>query len=601
MDNFWLGVNYWASHAGTDMWAKWDEDIVRRDLAALARAGAVSLRVFPLWRDFQPVTALYGQGHSLREYRMAGDTLPDNPWFLDGEMLRRFHVFCSIAEENGLSLIVGLITGWMSGRLYMPAALQGKNLFTDPEALYMQQLFICGFVSLMKEEKSIVAWDLGNECNCMDRAGSRGTAANWTAMCTCAIRAQDAARPVISGMHSLTLAGEWRVQDQGLWCDMLTTHPYPYWVEHANFAAQDDYRTLLHAALQTQFYADVSGKPCLVEEIGTMGPMVCNEETAAGFLRVNLWSAWAHGSPGLLWWCAFDQDQLGQPPYDWNMVERELGLLHRPGQPKRMAGELAAFRRALETLSISLPPARRDGVCLLTWEQDHPGIAYMTGLLATQAGLNLRYAFCDQPLPESKLYLLPSVRGGVMAKTAYEKLKQAVYNGAVLYISLQDGILTEFEELTGFRPIRSRRYGDAGTADFQGHTITYARQNGLDLAPTAGEVLLRDEKGQPLLGRNRYGKGTVWLLNMPLEENLLTDPMGFHGNNHLLYAAFAGNAVKANPYVGVTVHGEIAVLINYSSLPQAPGLTLKTADALYGDPALLPPFGAAVARLATEK
>ena len=32
MKDFIIGVNYWASHAGTNMWKNWNEDTVRNDL-----------------------------------------------------------------------------------------------------------------------------------------------------------------------------------------------------------------------------------------------------------------------------------------------------------------------------------------------------------------------------------------------------------------------------------------------------------------------------------------------------------------------------------------------------------------------------------------
>ena len=127
-----------------------------------------TLRVFPNWRDFQPVEPAITGAHKLREYILAGDRYPENPYFLDETMLDRFAQFCAIAQEYGMKLIVGLITGWMSGRLYIPAALYEKNIFTDPTAIYFQQLFLKGFVERMKDQPSIYAWDLGNECNCMD-------------------------------------------------------------------------------------------------------------------------------------------------------------------------------------------------------------------------------------------------------------------------------------------------------------------------------------------------------------------------------------------------------------------------------------------------
>ena len=87
-------------------------------------------------------------------------------------------------------------------------------------------------------------------------------------------------------------------------------------------------------------------------------------------------------------------------------------------------------------MDTALPPARRDAVCLLTWSQDQVGVGYMTYVLAKQAGLTLRFASWDQELPDSKTYFLPSVSGGVMSKRAYEAVKQKVWDGATLYLSL---------------------------------------------------------------------------------------------------------------------------------------------------------------------
>ena len=168
MDSFILGTNYWASHAGTDMWRNWDEEVVKSDLELLRQNGIEYLRVFPNWRDFQPVMPAYTGSHRLKEYRMMDDTLPENPGYLSPVMLERFHIFCGIAQEKGLKLIVGLITGWMSGRLFLPPVLQDKNVFTDSVALYFQQMYVREMVLSLKNEAAIYAWDLGNECNCMD-------------------------------------------------------------------------------------------------------------------------------------------------------------------------------------------------------------------------------------------------------------------------------------------------------------------------------------------------------------------------------------------------------------------------------------------------
>lgn len=70
-----------------------------------------------------------------------------------------------------------------------------------------------------------------------------------------------------------------------------------------------------------------------------MGPMICNNELAAGFMRVNLFSNWANGGEGVMWWCANEQSHLTAPPYEWNMCERELGMLDLENAPKSILPE----------------------------------------------------------------------------------------------------------------------------------------------------------------------------------------------------------------------------------------------------------------------
>mgnify|MGYP002464325414 FL=1 len=124
-----IGCNYWASHAGTRMWELWDEDVVRGDFKRLAELGCGLVRVFPNWRDFQPVEAVAGFRGSVRSLQMRGHALPDTPCGhagVDEEMLRRFRRLAEIAEENRIELVVALVTGWMSGCLFLPRNGSGE-------------------------------------------------------------------------------------------------------------------------------------------------------------------------------------------------------------------------------------------------------------------------------------------------------------------------------------------------------------------------------------------------------------------------------------------------------------------------------------------
>ena len=90
MKEFLLGCNYWASNAGTEMWRNWDEDAIRNDFEILSRNGVKHLRVFPVWRDFQPVSPLFDSCVKIREYRVHEDKIPENKYYLDEAMLGKF-------------------------------------------------------------------------------------------------------------------------------------------------------------------------------------------------------------------------------------------------------------------------------------------------------------------------------------------------------------------------------------------------------------------------------------------------------------------------------------------------------------------------------
>lgn len=613
MRKFMLGCNYWASHAGTEMWRNWDEDAVRSDFEILSKNGVDTLRVFSNWRDFQPVSPLFDGGGVIREYRVHEDKLPENEYYLDEEAMCHFEKFCDIAEEYNLKLIVGILTGWMSGRLFIPPALYGRNLYTDPIALMFELKFIKGFVTRLRNKKAIIAWNLGNECNCMSAADNYSVAQTWTGIVCNAIKANDSDRIVISGMHGLSLDGTWRIQDQGAYTDMLTTHPYPYFVPHCTKDDFSSMRTLLHATTETKYYADISGKPCLVEEIGTLGNMMCDEETAAGFLRVNMLSNWAHGSPGVLWWCANDQMMLETPPYCWNMCEVDLGMLDKNKKPKPVLNEMKKFSDFVNNLDFELPKANEDGVCLLSDGQDSWGVAYMTNVLAKQAKVNLSFAYASKGIPDSKVYLLSSVSSvRMMPSYRFRELKQKVYDGATLYISINNAVISEFEALAGLRINDSKTTYVSGTFDFLGETMSYGKSRHYEMAETTATVLSRDENARPMVSVNRYGKGKVYFVNFPMESMLLDTPNMHTTSYYKIYRKvfeeeLQGHIIDScSECIGITEHivnenEAYIVLVNYSGHQSETELVLNReytiAETLYGNPDKLLPFDGAVIKV----
>ncbi|MCL2879028.1 MAG: hypothetical protein FWF29_02170, partial [Treponema sp.] len=597
---FTVGANYWASHAGTNMWRDWRPDTVEEDFKRLARANITTLRVFPLWPDFQPITALYGGHGYLREYAFGENSLPDTPEGQAGmsiEAMDHFGAFCAIADKYGIKLVVGLITGWMSGRLYVPPALYGRNVLTDPVAILWEVRFIRCFISRFKNEKAIAAWDLGNECNCMAPVESPEAFYVWTSQITGAIRSIDQTRPVISGMHSLLPDNNWTIAHQGELTDILTTHPYPYFTPHCDMDPVNTMRTELHATAETLFYRGIGGKPCFVEECGTLGPMFADEDTAADFVRVNLFSLWAHDCRAFFWWCVNEQTSLTHPPYNWNSVERELGLFRGDMSGKPALNVMSDFTRFITAFHEKYPVLPRritDGVCVLTRGQDTWGAAYMAFILAKQAGLDIEFTHSDLPPPKAPLYIIPSVCGDTAFTGAYfKKIMEYVGQGAVLYLSLESGLLSPFEEIFGLRVLTRRKSekperitftndeGDDGdTDDVVDAAISLQTRFKLKMASSGAHILAADSEGDPMFAVRDYGKGKVFFLSAPLEKSLTLVPDAFGSADsgaseyyrfygiiaRYLHSQKAARIKSAN--IGLTEHivndcTRLLVLINY--------------------------------------
>ena len=527
---FFSGCNYWASHAGTFMWRNWDAAAVERDFKQLSSHGVTVLRCFPLWPDFQPLTEHSQFAQIFEEFRMGENPLPDTE---EGQaavspvMLERFHTFAQLAHKYGLKLIVGLITGWMSGRMYIPTAFERRNLLTDPEVIRWQVLFVRCFVRHLKNEPAIVAWDWGNECNCL----APHTDAEmwlWGNTITSAIKLEDGTRPVVSGMHGSERATQSAVGEVS---DILCTHPYPAFTPHCNMDPLYSFRSAFHAAAETNYYADMGKKTAFVEEIGSFGPTYTSEAVSAAYLRNAYWNAYAHSCHGALWWCANDQTKLPQTPYDWVAMERELGLLRVDGSPKPALLEMKKFNECVS--AHPLPRHRTDATVILTEDTDCWGLAYMSFLLAKQAGFDVQTAWCKDKLPEAGFYIMPSIHSfKVMPKYRYLQLLEKIENGATLLITSDNAGLQPLEPLgIIIETIFTAAKPAAITSKEQGIDFVISGQNHLKITPCPGtQVLAKNDDGEAAFTCASYGKGKILFLNVPLENALLTTSDAFGEN-----------------------------------------------------------------------
>jgi hypothetical protein len=598
---FAIGCNYWASHAGTHMWSDWQPEVIEEDFKQLSSNGIKYLRIFPLWPDFQPIYQIYS-GEGKRKYIAFKDgPLPFTPAGQNGVseiQLQHFETVAALAKKYKLKLVVGLVTGWMSGQLYVPPALEGKNILSDPISLFWQQKFVSTFVNRLKSQEAIIAWDLGNECNVMEKLNDYHQAYTWTSVISGAILSADNTRPVVSGMHSLSPDNNavWRIEDQAALCDVVTTHPYSLFTAYANQDGINTMRTILHGAAENTMYADIGGKPSLVEETGVMGPMTSGEKEKSAFARTALFSNWANDCKGTFWWCAYDQTKFDYPPYIYASVEQELGLIKENRSPKPVLGELKKFSNFIDNLPFAALPARKtEAVCILTNNQDGWAAAYSSFILAKQAGFDISFQKSNQDLKDASLYLMPSIKGiDPVFNDCWKKLLEKVKQGSSLYISIDDAYLPSLTEPMGIEILLNIKRRDQikyiGTT-VSGDSLNFSlpSERKYIINNKTATVLAAEPDGNPAFMEASYGKGKIYLLTFPLEMDLAKQAGAFDKGQPLyrnIYQEFAKPFIneriitQPDENIAVTEHQlsmdeKIIILINYNSREAGTVLNIK--------------------------
>lgn len=575
--SFFVGMNYWASHAGTNMWKDWRQDVVECDLKQLSEMGVSVLRVFPLWPDFQPLKILQFYQGRIKEIakneEFLDETKEEDRAGVDVNCIKKFEILCDIAKRNDIKLIVPLINGYMSGRSFVPEAFIGRNVLTDALCIKWEKRFINYFVNHFKDNQSIIAWELGNESNCLGSVNTEEEAWLWTSSLVDAVKTVDKSRIVISGMHSLQCGG-FTVYDQAENCDMLAVHPYMLFTKFCNLDPLVSPRAIGHISAEQTFYSDLGKKNCLVEEIGSLGSIMGDEKEIAKFVRAGLFNSWAHNGLGYLWWCAYDQTSLMFAPYDWHDIERELGMIREDRTEKYFAKSYKEFVDFLNRFPYKkLPQRRRNAVCLLNncfaWD-----IAFGSFMIAKRAGIELQFA--DRDIPEdAKLYIIPgSQSNDVLQKRYMNKLLGIVEKGATLLITYNGSMMSPFEYITGCKS-NGRYASNKGTVVFENETFTFAKRFEIDLVPDKAEVIAYDEIGRPAFVSNKFGEGKILFLNAPIEYQIVSTPNApsseFGYEKFYRYAASVAGIEnifsKTNPHLDITVHdlddkNAIVVILN---------------------------------------
>ncbi len=524
-DKFFIGINYWASKNATRMWRDYDPEVIENDMRLLQQAGVTVLRVFPLWEDFQPLTAFPTSNGVIYDYGMKGEPRPDTPAGkagVDEVMCGRFESFCQIADKYGMTLIVGLLTGHMSFANFIPPALVNLNLVSNATAVRWEIKYLTYIVNRFKNIDNIVAWDLGNEIEALRNNNTRDEFYVWCVTLANTIRSCDRSRPLVSGIGRFEVEKDYpNLFDLADACDINTVHLYNIF-----HSAGDPVNTMvpvLDNVFKCQLSEDVGKMPTFLQEFGATGYTSCSKKTEMEFYRATVLSILSHGYKGTMYWCAFDQGHLTIPPYNWNNIGSDYGFYDRELNIKPIAKENIRLKSLIDLIGNDLPKHRIN--CTIIDPRDEGGLQLSTMktayYLAKRANLDPMLAYALDKLPDSDLYIMPSLRyNKAITNTRLNELLERVNNGATLYISLAYAHFRSLPDLAGVC-INSRSiYTNQVKINLGDTVLPVTGVIDYDISEGTSEVIAKDDRGMPIFVKNRYGKGNIYVLFAPIEEYL---------------------------------------------------------------------------------
>jgi endo-1,4-beta-mannosidase len=550
------------------MWARYDGDVVREELAVLAGLGCTLTRSFCYWPDFMPA-----------------------PETLDAEVMERFVDFLDLHHQAGMWTVPTFIVGHMSGENWDPAWRGGRDLYRDVWMVGQQAWFVAEVARQVADHPAVAGWLLSNEMPLYGRDGDEPSVTTWARLLVQALRSAGARQPVSTG------DGAWGVEttgnDNGFSLRRLAG-TVDFIGPHTYLSSDDPLRQMTAAAFACELAA-VAGKPVVLEEFGLSSDMASGEQ-AAHYYRQVLHSSLLAGSRGWLAWNNCDYDSLAaQDPYRHHPFEMHFGITDHAGRPKPQAHEVARFSRLVQHLARSGWARPRPEVAIVvpehlerqeaTWSRysraDIRPHLMQSYIAAREADLPVGMVWerdfpapseADSAEPGPKLYLLPCAKmattGGVQALLARARA------GATVYASYFTG--SGHEQIGPWFPWMEQvfgvshelRYGVADTVTESTVELVFVKDLGdlpagtrlefpvggdgfarsfLPVEPVSAEVLAVDGAGRPALVRNADGEGWMVLCTYPLEHFASSRPLANPEPTWQLYSALASAAGVDRP------------------------------------------------------
>jgi len=496
-----VGVNYWPSSCGVEMWVRWPAEEIRHDLDVIKSLGLNSVRFFLRWQDFEP-----------------------RPGEYDAHMFDRLAQFLTWCGERGLWAQPSLFVGWMSGGTFWPDWKGNRNLFAEEWMVRRSADFARQAAAVLAPFHSrLLGIDQGNELCCLaeSMAAPPNRVMAWCAAINQAIRDVYPHALIISGNEQNQIVNDtgWRFDAQP-GTDLYSMHGYPVPAWHS--VAFDGMTDSLCQSL-LPFYTQIARAfgPVMVQEFGTI--VTFGQRQQDEYLRAVLPACWEAGANGFLWWCLRDI-RADVHPYLSHRFESTLGLVDDQDQVKPGLDYFIEFARSLQTRPIPQAAPRAIGIY---WPRhyyhrdaplnpgNHPPQLsrwlVMVNWAFRQLGHPTRIVRGDRPLPQDLQTLV--IPGAIPDAQEVQALEAWVREGGHLLWHGPDPVNWghELVRLLGARPVDYRSVSPARFDAFgQNWTLdVYGREMRVELRIDTATILARDEDRLPILLRNNLGRGCV--------------------------------------------------------------------------------------------
>lgn len=565
--SFSLGANYWPSSSGPDMWVRFDIKEIENDIEKMKSIGFNTIRIFLRWQDFQKEN--YGSVS------------------MDRTAVEKLDAVIHIAKKHNLKIIITLFVGWMSGVWYKPDFVaKQEDLFVNPAVLRYQYFYVKYFGERYKNEDAILAWDIANEQNVLS-CPSRDAAYLWMSYLTDALRISGVKQPITTGINHMSSSPKntWYIKDVSEHSDFNVIHPYPcpYWYPELSDNPLS-IKTTLFPSFLGRYYEGIGKKPVMMEEFGTLGESVMDKDkTTPSYIERVLYSTFASGTAGALWWCLRDFECINEPPYEFCQLENDgLGIFDVTGRPKKFAEVFTKFSKFLKLTDytkIKMP--ERKVAIVAPEEEDARKKLFASFVLCKMAKMEPDVIRPEDDFQQYKVLILPSVAGfSPLRRSNWNRMKEFIRNGNTIFLSSDGASLTDLREVFGIKVMgRKMEKAEEIKINFKGAEIKVKSAKefwGMDIKDERAKVI-GTTANQPVIFENTYGKGTAIFCRYPMERYLIEDADTINTEMFKVYqyirekAGIESPVIKASPFTEVVKmpygDGELCILVNHGNNP----------------------------------